>query len=73
MVAKKPQARSVAAKKAGETKAVNHQALVDKITAELVAEAQRAADAGGYCGDEKCSAWFYGLLIIFFCFLMSYS
>ena len=47
VVAKKAEARSAAAKKADATKAVNHQVLVDKITAELVAEAQRAADAGG--------------------------
>ena len=48
MVAKKAEARSAAAKKAAATRAANHQALVDKITGELVAEAQRAADAGGY-------------------------
>jgi len=46
--AKKAEARSAAAKKAAATRAANHQALVDKITAELEAEAQRAADAGGY-------------------------
>ena len=45
--AKKAEARSAAAKKAAGTRAANHQALVDKITAELEAEAQRAADAGG--------------------------
>jgi len=31
-----------------KTRAANHQALVDNITTEPVAEAQRAADAGGY-------------------------
>ena len=36
----KTEARSAAAKKATATRAANHQALVDKITAEL-AEAQR--------------------------------
>ena len=46
--AEKAEARSAAAKKAAATRAANHQALVDKITAELVAEAQKAADAGGY-------------------------
>jgi len=46
--AKKAKARSAAAKKAAAARAANHQALVDKITAELEAEAQRAADAGGY-------------------------
>ncbi|CUS11265.1 unnamed protein product [Tuber aestivum] len=35
-------------KKAGATRAINHKAFVDKITAELVAEEKRAADAGGY-------------------------
>ncbi|PWW75405.1 hypothetical protein C7212DRAFT_345387 [Tuber magnatum] len=40
--------RAEAAKKAAATRAANHKALVDRITAELVAEEQRAADAGGY-------------------------
>jgi len=48
VVAKKAGARSAAAKKAAATWAANHQVLVDKITAELEAVAQRAADAGGY-------------------------
>jgi len=48
VVAKKAGARSAAAKKAAATRAPNHEALVDKITAELEAVAQRAADAGGY-------------------------
>ena len=48
VVAKKAEARSAAAKKAVATRAANHQALVDNITAELEAEAERAADAGGY-------------------------
>ena len=48
MVAKKAKARSAAAKKAAATRVSNHQALVDKITAELVAEAQRAEDPGGH-------------------------
>jgi len=48
VVVKKDGAQSAAAKKAAATRAANHQALVDKITAELVAEAQRAVDAGGY-------------------------
>lgn len=46
--AEKAEARSAAGKKAAATRAANHQALVDKITAELVTEAQRAAEAGGY-------------------------
>jgi len=45
--AEKVEARLAVAKKAAATRAANHQALVNKITAEL-AEAQRAADAGGY-------------------------
>ena len=48
MVVKKAEARSAAAKKAAATRAANNQALADKITAELVAEAQRTAEAGGY-------------------------
>jgi len=48
VVAKKAGARSAAAKKAAATWAANHQVLVDKITAELEAVAQRATDAGGY-------------------------
>ena len=46
--AEKAEARSAAAKRAAATRAANHQTFVDKITAELVTEAQRAADAGGY-------------------------
>jgi len=44
----KAEVRSAAAKKAAATRAANQQALEDKVTRELEAEAQRAADAGGY-------------------------
>ncbi|PWW75417.1 hypothetical protein C7212DRAFT_364587 [Tuber magnatum] len=46
--AEKAATRLEAAKKAAVTRTANHKAFVDRITAELVAEAQRAADAGGY-------------------------
>ncbi|KAG0137672.1 hypothetical protein HOY82DRAFT_588914 [Tuber indicum] len=46
--AEKAEARAAAAKKAAATRAANHKAFVDKIKDELVAEEQRAADAGGY-------------------------
>ncbi|PWW73459.1 hypothetical protein C7212DRAFT_366018 [Tuber magnatum] len=46
--AEKAAARAAAGEKAAATRAANQKALVDRITVELVAEEQRAADAGEY-------------------------